>query len=90
MVESESSQKRFSIVFCKKCKTKFEISSPDNKHIFAAQTKAAFKISSPSESNLSEDQITPDDEIIELEHECPNCKVKNKIFWGAPKFSEHA
>ena len=23
-------------------------------------------------------------------NECPNCKVKNKIFWGAPKFSAPA
>lgn len=65
---------------------RFEVSSPDDKHIFAAQTKTAFEVPSPSgDSSLSDSQKTSDDGIIELEHECPKCKDKNKVFWGAPK-----
>ena len=86
MADSESSYRRLVLLFCKKCRKKFEVTSPDNKHIFAAQTKAAFEIPSPlSDIGLSENQKTSDNDIIELEHECPNCKEKNKVFWGQPK-----
>lgn len=86
MVNSESSRGIFVLLFCKNCRTKFEVSSPDDKHIFAAQTRVAFDIPSPlSDTSNLDTQKTSDNDIIELEHECPNCKEKNKVFWGVPK-----
>lgn len=63
----------------------FKVSSPDDKHMFATQTKTAFEIPSPlGETSYSDIQKT-DDEVIELEHECPKCKTKNKVYWGKQK-----
>ena len=88
LVDFNSSRGRFVLLFCKNCRNRFEVSSPDDKHIFAAQSKTAFEIPSPiSDSSNSDIQKTSDDEVIESEHECPKCKDKNKIFWGAPKFA---
>lgn len=87
MVNSNFSAGKYVIVICKKCRNRFEVSSPDNKHIFAAQTKAAFEIPSPlvNRDYSGSNQETTSDDVIELEHKCPKCENQNKIYWGAPR-----
>lgn len=86
MANSDVTRGRLVLLICKNCRMTFEVSSPDDKHTFAAQTSAAFKIPSPLRDGIPTDNLKEaDDEIIEFEHECPKCKNKNKVYWGKPK-----
>jgi hypothetical protein len=87
LVDSDFTIRKSVIVFCKNCRTKFEVSPPDNNHTFAAQSKTAFEIPSQS-ANGSFSEISNrnlEDEVIDFSHECPKCKTLNKIYWGAPR-----
>lgn len=87
MADSDHTVRNFVVIFCKKCKRKFEVTPPDNEHIFAAQYAEAFKIPSQSAdgSFLENSSEHLEDEIIEVSHECPQCKTLNKVYWGAPR-----
>ena len=87
LVDSDISMRSFVVIFCKNCRTKFEVSPPDDKHTFAAQSIAAFKIPSQSASGSFSESSNEhvEDEIIDFSHECPQCKTLNKIYWGTPR-----
>jgi DNA-directed RNA polymerase subunit M/transcription elongation factor TFIIS len=87
LADSDVTIKKFVIIFCKNCRTKFEVSPPDDKHTFAAQSKTAFEIASQSanESSSKSSDRNIEDEVIDFSHECPKCKTMNKIYWGAPR-----
>jgi hypothetical protein len=87
LVDSDFTVKKFVVIFCKNCRTKFEVSPPDDNHTFAAQSETAFEIPSQSANgNFSESSNKQiENEIIGASHKCPKCKTLNKLYWGAPR-----